>query len=70
MQPYAKRVDMPLAVHGESGISVFPHRVVRGEHYGHFGGFVAVNGMNLALRQHEPHFLIGPNGAGKPRCWT
>jgi urea transport system ATP-binding protein len=30
-----------------------------------FGGFVAVNGMNLALRKNELHFLIGPNGAGK-----
>ena len=36
MRPYAKRADMPLAVHGEvRGIGI-PHRVVRGEHYGHF----------------------------------
>ncbi|MFK0522423.1 urea ABC transporter ATP-binding protein UrtD [Paenibacillus illinoisensis] len=30
-----------------------------------FGGFVAVNGMNLKLHEHDLHFLIGPNGAGK-----
>lgn len=30
-----------------------------------FGGFVAVNGMNLKLHEQDLHFLIGPNGAGK-----
>lgn len=30
-----------------------------------FDGFKAVNGMDLALRRNEVHFLIGPNGAGK-----
>lgn len=30
-----------------------------------FSGFVAVQSMNLSLKQRELHFLIGPNGAGK-----
>ena len=30
-----------------------------------FGGFRAVNNVNLRLRQGEVHALIGPNGAGK-----
>lgn len=30
-----------------------------------FGGFMAVQQMNLELREAELHFLIGPNGAGK-----
>lgn len=30
-----------------------------------FGGFLAVNSVNLDIRQGEIHALIGPNGAGK-----
>lgn len=30
-----------------------------------FGGFVAVNDVNLKVRRHAVHALIGPNGAGK-----
>ncbi|MGH2341147.1 ABC transporter ATP-binding protein [Segnochrobactraceae bacterium EtOH-i3] len=30
-----------------------------------FGGFVAVNGVDLQVRRHSIHALIGPNGAGK-----
>jgi branched-chain amino acid transport system ATP-binding protein len=30
-----------------------------------FGGFRALNGVNLALRENSVHALIGPNGAGK-----
>jgi branched-chain amino acid transport system ATP-binding protein len=31
----------------------------------HFGGFTAVDGVNLALAAGARHALIGPNGAGK-----
>ena len=30
-----------------------------------FGGLIAVNGLDLALRRGEVHALIGPNGSGK-----
>jgi branched-chain amino acid transport system ATP-binding protein len=30
-----------------------------------FGGFVAVNDVDLKVRRHSVHALIGPNGAGK-----
>jgi len=30
-----------------------------------FGGLVAVNGVNLVVRDRETHAIIGPNGAGK-----
>lgn len=30
-----------------------------------FGGFRALNGVNLCLRENSVHALIGPNGAGK-----
>lgn len=30
-----------------------------------FGGFVAVNGVNLRIRRGSIHAIIGPNGAGK-----
>jgi branched-chain amino acid transport system ATP-binding protein len=30
-----------------------------------FKGFIAVNGVNLGVRQGQIHALIGPNGAGK-----
>lgn len=66
MQPYAKRADVSLAAHGEvRGIGMSPTVLSAENITVAFGGFVAVNGMNLALRQHELHFLIGPNGAGK-----
>jgi len=35
-----------------------------------FGGFVAVNGVNLRVRRGTIHALIGPNGAGKTTCFN
>jgi branched-chain amino acid transport system ATP-binding protein len=35
-----------------------------------FAGFVAVNGVNLRVRQGTIHALIGPNGAGKTTCFN
>jgi branched-chain amino acid transport system ATP-binding protein len=35
-----------------------------------FGGFVAVNGVNLRVEKGTIHALIGPNGAGKTTCFN
>jgi branched-chain amino acid transport system ATP-binding protein len=35
-----------------------------------FKGFVAVNGVNLAVARGTIHALIGPNGAGKTTCFN
>jgi branched-chain amino acid transport system ATP-binding protein len=35
-----------------------------------FRGFVAVNGVNLRVREGTIHALIGPNGAGKTTCFN
>ncbi len=35
-----------------------------------FGGFVAVNGVDLAVERGTIHALIGPNGAGKTTCFN
>jgi branched-chain amino acid transport system ATP-binding protein len=35
-----------------------------------FKGFVAVDGVNLAVRRGAVHALIGPNGAGKTTCFN
>ncbi|RAI04074.1 ABC transporter ATP-binding protein [Acuticoccus sediminis] len=35
-----------------------------------FGGFYAVQGVNLKVRRHSIHALIGPNGAGKSTCFN
>ena len=35
-----------------------------------FKGFVAVNGVNLAVTRGTIHALIGPNGAGKTTCFN
>nr|WP_283949665.1 ABC transporter ATP-binding protein [Limobrevibacterium gyesilva] len=35
-----------------------------------FRGFVAVNGVDLAVRAGTIHALIGPNGAGKTTCFN
>ena len=35
-----------------------------------FAGFVAVNDVNLRVRQGTIHALIGPNGAGKTTCFN
>jgi len=35
-----------------------------------FRGFVAVNGVDLAVREGSIHALIGPNGAGKTTCFN
>lgn len=36
----------------------------------HFGGFVAVDGVDLSIVRHTIHALIGPNGAGKTTCFN
>src|SRR6266496_2454267 len=35
-----------------------------------FGGFVAVDGVALKVREGTIHALIGPNGAGKTTCFN
>jgi branched-chain amino acid transport system ATP-binding protein len=35
-----------------------------------FKGFVAVNDVNLKVREGTIHALIGPNGAGKTTCFN
>ena len=35
-----------------------------------FGGFVAVNGVELNVKRGTIHALIGPNGAGKTTCFN
>src|SRR3954471_17950001 len=35
-----------------------------------FAGFVAVSGVNLAIRRGSVHAFIGPNGAGKTTCFN
>ena len=35
-----------------------------------FGGFTAVNGVDLEVRRGTIHALIGPNGAGKTTCFN
>ncbi len=35
-----------------------------------FGGFVAVNNVDLKIRAGSIHALIGPNGAGKTTCFN
>ena len=35
-----------------------------------FKGFVAVNDVNLRVREGTIHALIGPNGAGKTTCFN
>ncbi|RRH73007.1 ABC transporter ATP-binding protein [Falsigemmobacter faecalis] len=35
-----------------------------------FGGFAAVNNVDLSIRRGSVHALIGPNGAGKTTCFN
>jgi branched-chain amino acid transport system ATP-binding protein len=35
-----------------------------------FGGFAAVNNVDLSIRRGSIHALIGPNGAGKTTCFN
>ena len=35
-----------------------------------FGGFAAVNGVDLEVERGSIHALIGPNGAGKTTCFN
>ncbi|NLS07692.1 ABC transporter ATP-binding protein [Rhizobium sp. P32RR-XVIII] len=36
----------------------------------HFGGFTAVNNVDLQVKRGSIHALIGPNGAGKTTCFN
>lgn len=36
----------------------------------HFGGFTAVNNVDLQIKRGSIHALIGPNGAGKTTCFN
>ena len=36
----------------------------------HFRGFIAVNKVDLSIREGSIHALIGPNGAGKTTCFN
>ncbi|WP_410770889.1 urea ABC transporter ATP-binding protein UrtD [Fontibacillus sp. BL9] len=66
MQSFAKKVDYSTAVRFQIQETTRSRVVLAAEDITvSFGGFMAVRGMSLALRQHELHFLIGPNGAGK-----
>lgn len=66
MQSFAKKVDYQSAVRLPRQQAARSPVVLSAEDITvSFGGFMAVRGMSLALRQHELHFLIGPNGAGK-----
>ncbi|MBA9087996.1 urea transport system ATP-binding protein [Fontibacillus solani] len=68
MQSFAKKVDHKLSLpmrHPVSETKTSPVILSAENITVSFGGFMAVRGMNLALRKHELHFLIGPNGAGK-----
>ena len=35
-----------------------------------FGGFIAVNDVDISIAEHSTHALIGPNGAGKTTCFN
>lgn len=68
MQSFAKKADLKLAIpmrHPGQETKNSPIILSAENINVAFGGFLAVKGMNLALRKNELHFLIGPNGAGK-----
>lgn len=50
---------------GDTDIVLQTHNLTKS-----FGGFHAVEAVNLAIRRHSIHALIGPNGAGKTTCFN
>ncbi|MBR4538094.1 MAG: ATP-binding cassette domain-containing protein, partial [Clostridia bacterium] len=45
--------------------------VLRTEHVTmQFGGVIAVNDLNIVVKEHEIIALIGPNGAGKTTAFN
>lgn len=53
-----------------TGASAKDHVLVARGMTKNFGGFAAVNNVDLSIRRGSIHALIGPNGAGKTTCFN
>ena len=62
---------MPRAVQSATDLSTRDEFVLRADGLSKtFGGFAAVNNVDLRVRRNSVHALIGPNGAGKTTCFN